>query len=157
VISTCQGDLVTIFVRLRDSAYLLVYAPTSGATTSAPSLQTPSSAHTLKMHSINTLLVALGVSLGRASIPCSGAGTIVDQKCVCEPGFNGTTCSLLNTAYPIPLSSGFDMKSSGYHVWGSQVQYYDGKYHMIASIYDGDVSFYQNWLTNGQVRIRTHA
>jgi hypothetical protein len=83
---------------------------------------------------------------------CSGAGACVSGSCVCESGFIGPTCSMLDNRTALRVQSGFVPYSEGWWAWGSSVLLGDdGQYHMLASVYPSDLNFFSTWLTRAQV------
>lgn len=86
---------------------------------------------------------------------CTYAGTCVAGTCKCFPGYAGPTCAFFNNNTAIPLASGFRLPD--YHVWGSQVVYdpSDDLYHMVASIYPGDLPFINSWLLTATIATAT--
>ena len=85
-----------------------------------------------------------------SALQCSGAGACTAGACVCLPGFVGPTCAMLNNATILPMDSGFRLPNTS--VWGSQVvQGDDGLFHMVASVYPGNLDFYKTWLLQAQI------
>ncbi|XP_062522450.1 uncharacterized protein LOC134197190 [Corticium candelabrum] len=79
---------------------------------------------------------------------CSYMGKCSEGVCKCDPGFRGPTCAHIDN-HTIPIKSGF--KSDKFWIWGSQVVFVDGEYHMFAAIFPRNLSFGNHWLTNGQI------
>ena len=57
---------------------------------------------------------------------------------------------MLNNETILRVDSGFRLPNTS--VWGSQVVLGDdGLYHMVASVYPGDLDFYKVWLLKAQI------
>ena len=83
-------------------------------------------------------------------LDCSGAGACASSACVCLPGFVGPTCAQLDNRTVLRVDSGFRVANTS--VWGSQVVLGDdGAYHMVASVFPGDLDFYSVWLLQAQI------
>ena len=80
---------------------------------------------------------------------CSYAGQCVSSTCQCESGWMGTTCASLDNSTVVPIDSGFRMHN--FHVWGSQVVFDSGAFHMLASVYPANLPFYSSWLYCAQI------
>ena len=110
------------------------------------------------------LVVVNASSMIAATLSCSstadcsfGGACTTSGVCVCDAGFAGVTCALLDNSTRIPVISGFRLDD--YHVWGSQVVFERSTnlYRMAASIYPITLSFYQSWLFSAQIVIASAA
>ena len=81
---------------------------------------------------------------------CYYSGVCLSNKtCECFPGWRGENCTALNNQ-TIAVVQGFTFLPD-YDVWGSQVIFENGTYHMFASVYPSDLVFMNHWLTNAQI------
>lgn len=72
---------------------------------------------------------------------CNFLGDCLNNKCHCDPGFKGTSCSQLDL---LPTKQEWGFNNKEYPSWGGNVVFHDEKYHLFASYmkHRCDISMY---------------